>query len=247
MSKKILGHPDSEEVIRMLTEGESVRSIEDKLKKKYPSNSSNWLSTVTLQKFRKESLNLDGKVLKDIQETAQAQRRQIEAQMQQKRLETTDAYNKKLNEIVDTKLDVGKKILELDTIIGARMEYWYNVVASGEEPAAKGDNELRKFMTQQMELMAQYKKFVEGMADKTIDHNINITVMNDQIAIIRDVIRECLSEFGPEVSMLFMEKLNYKLSKTDYSPKGLDTPEAIDIKELQDAEFQLLIGDTTDE
>lgn len=246
MSKKILNHPDKDEIVRMLTEGESVRGIEAKLKEKYPSNQSNWLSSVTLQKFRKDSLNLDGKVLKDIQEAAQSQKRQIEAQMRQRQLEASDAYRKKINELADSKLDVQRKILQLDSIIESRMEYWYNMIASGEETAAKGDNELRKYMTQQMELLAQYKKFVEGMADKTIDHNINITVMNDQIALIRDTIRECLAELGPEKAMLFMEKLNNKLKQTDYNPRELGRADPVSVEALQDAEFELLAGDTNE-
>ena len=67
MSKKILKHPDKEDIIRMLSDGESVRGIEAKLKEKYSNNKALWLSSVTLQKFRKDNLNLYGRVLKDIQ------------------------------------------------------------------------------------------------------------------------------------------------------------------------------------
>ena len=35
MSRKILKHPDKEEIISMLNDGESVRGVEAKLKKKY--------------------------------------------------------------------------------------------------------------------------------------------------------------------------------------------------------------------
>ena len=238
MSKKILNHPDKEDIIRMLTDGESVRNIEAKLKAKHPNNKSLWLSSVTLQKIRKDSLNLDGKVLKDIQEAAQIQKRQIEATIQQRQLQATDAYKKKISKIADSKLDVSRKIMELDAIIGSRMEYWYNIVASGEETAAKGDNELRKFMAQQMELLGQYKKFVEGMADKTIDHNINVTVMNDQIAIIRDTIRECMAEFGPDKAMLFMERLNKRFNSISYRPNNL-TQAPVKIEDLHDVEFEI--------
>lgn len=246
MSKKILNHPDRDDIVSKLSNGDSVRGIEAELKKKYPNNKSMWLSSVTLQKFRKDSLQLDGKVLKDIQEAAQTQKRQIEAQMRQRQLESTDAYKKKIDEIVDSKLDVSRKILQLDSIIESRIEYWYNMIAAGEETAAKGDHELRKFISQQMELLGQYKKFVEGMADKTIDHNINITVMNDQITIIRNVIRECLSEFSADKAMVFMEKLNRKLKSTSYRPNELMEPSVVDVEELQEVEVELLTGGDSD-
>ena len=146
MSKKILKHPDKEEIIGMLNDGESVRGIEANLKKKYPNNKSLWLSSVTLQKFRKDKLQLEGRVLKDLQEVGRSQKQQTEEKERQHTLETSNAYNKKLNEIVDSKLDVARKILQLDTVIESRMEYWFNAVSSGEESASKGDKELRQFM-----------------------------------------------------------------------------------------------------
>jgi len=240
MSKKILKHPDKEEIIELLNNGESVRGVEAKLKEKYPNNKNLWLSSVTLQKFRKEHLQLEGKVLKDIQEAGRTQKQILEEQVRQKQLESSDAYNRKIQEIANAKLDVARRILELDKLIETRMEYWFNAVASGEESAAKGDKELRQFMDRQMNLLAQYKKFVEGLADKTVEHNVNITVFNDQIAILRDVIRECIAEFEPEKAMLFLEKLNHRMANTNYRPQGL--PEPVKLEELHEAEFELVEG-----
>ena len=125
--------------------------------------------------------------------------------------------------------------MQLDKIMETRIEYWFNAVASGEETAAKGDKELRSFMDSMMALMAQYKKFVEGMADKTIDYNVNVTVMNEQITIIQDVMRECIAELAPDQAILFMEKLKNRLSGTSYRPKLI---EPVVLEDLQSAEFE---------
>lgn len=233
-------HPDKEEIIEMLNNGESVRGIESKLKEKYPNNKKLWLSSVTLQTFRKNKLQLEGKVLKDIQEVGRVQKQQLEEQERQQQLEASDAYNRKISEIVDSKLDVARKILQLDKVIETRMEYWYNAVASGEAVASKGDKELRQFIDRQMALLGQYKKFVEGLADKTVDYNVNVTVMNDQIDVLRDVIRECIAEFEPDVALRFMEKMKSKMSALSYRPE-LPAPQ-VDLKELQEAEFEVLDG-----
>ena len=45
-------------------------------------------------------------------------------------------------------------------------------------------------------VLGQYKKLVEGMADKTIDYNVNINVLNDQLNIIRDVIKKFKIKFS---------------------------------------------------
>ncbi len=241
-ASKVLKHPDKDEIIELLaTKGESVREIESMLRSKYPSSKHLWISSVTLQKFRKENLKLEGRVLRDIQEAGRVQKQQSEKQEKIRILESTGAYTKKINEIADSKLDVQKRILQLDRIIESRMEYWYNAIISGTETASKGDKELRQFMDRQMNLLSQYKKLVEGMADRTIDHNVNITVMNEQIGIIQDVIRECISSFSPEQAMLFMEKLNRRLNATTYRPKELQP--ALSLVELKKSEEDIIDGE----
>lgn len=233
---KILNHPDKEEIIDKLSNGESVRSMEAWLKEKYPNNRKLHISSVSLQKFRKNKLQLEGQVLKDIQEGERTKKQMLTEQERQKQLESSNAYKKKINEIVDSKLDVARRILQLDRIMEARIEYWFNAVASGEETAAKGDKELRSFMDSMMTLMGQYKKFVEGMADKTVDYNVNVTVMNEQIVAIQDVIRECIAELEPDQAILFMDRLQNKLSETSYRPKLIEPVSLEDLDDDEDIE-----------
>lgn len=240
MSKKILKHPDKEEIIKRLNEGESVRKLSAWLQEKYSTNKSLHLSTVTLQKFRKDNLQLEGRVLKDIQEAAEVQYRAVEEQQRQAALEATNAYQDKINEIADSHLDVARKILQLDSIIESRMEYWFNAIKSGEASPQHADKEMRQYMDRQMMLLQQYKKFVEGMADKTIEHNVNVTVMNEQIAVIRDVIRDVIASFDPETAMRFIEKVTAKLGPLEYSAEPAAT---VDRKLLNAVEAEVIEGD----
>lgn len=248
MSRKILKHPDKDKIIEWLNNGESVRGVEAKIKEKYPNNKRLWLTSVTLQSFRKKHLQLEGKVLQDIQEALGEQNKKIDEQRKREQLESSDAYKKKINEIVDSKLDVSKRILQLDRVIESRIEYWYNAVASGEESAAKGDKELRQFLDRQMANLAQYKKFVEGLNDKSSEYNLNITVINDQISVLRDVVRDCIAEFEPDIAAKFMEKLNNRLTNVSYRPDpSLGMRSQVKLKELQDAEFEVLLGGEIDD
>jgi len=244
VSKKILKHPDKEDIIRKLNNGESVRGVEAWLKEKYPNSKNMWVTSVTLQAFRKDKLNLEGKVLKDIQEAKQVEERQIQAQVQQQQLEATQAYQETIAEIANKQLDVHTQIAQLNTIVEKRIEHWYNMIASGEALPAKADNELRKYIEQQVNILQQYKKLVEGMADKTIDYNINVTVLNDQISLIRDAIRDTIAELGTEKAMIFMDSLNRRLAQTSYRPQGAAP---VDIKELQTIEVGLLEDGELDE
>ena len=238
MSKKILKHLDKEEIIRRLTNGESVRALETWLKEKYPNNKTMWVTSVTLQTFRKEKLNLEGKVLKDIQDVREVEHRKIEASMLQSQLEATNAYQDKISQIATTQLDVNTQIVQLNSVVESRIAHWYNMIASGEEMPGKADVELRKYIDQQVMILQQYKKLVEGMADKTVDYNVNVTVINDQISLIQNAIRDTMAELGPEQAMIFMDKLNSRLGKTYYRPTN-QIAEPVNLKELQDIEFEL--------
>jgi len=182
-------------------------------------------------------LQLKGKVLKDIQEVAVVQKRQVEEQQRHAELQATNAYQDKINEIADTHIDVSRKLLQLDKIIGDRIEYWFNAIGTGEAAPQQADKEMRQYMDRQMVMLQQYKKFVEGMADKTIEHNVNITVMNEQITAIRDVIRDVMLEFNPDTAMMFMERLNRRLTGLEYTP---EVAEEVNTKTINVIEAQVL-------
>ncbi len=226
---KVLNHPDREEIIRRLTEGESVRKIVAWLAEKYPNAKHLRLTNPTVQSFRKENLRLEGKVLQDIQEKRVVVQRAVREQQMQATLESTNAYQDKINEIADSHLDVAKRILQLDAIIGNRMEYWFNAISKGDATPQQADKEMRQYMDRQILLLQQYKKFVEGIADHTVEHTINIKIFNDQIVIFRDIIRDILSDLEPEKAIRFMDMVNRRLSIAAYDPVR---PEAVDVEAL---------------
>lgn len=226
---KILTHPDKEQIIKWMTEGVPIREIEYRINKKYWNRKELKVSVPTLQNFRKENLKLDKKVIQDIRESKSTETREKLEADRITALQETSAYQDKINAIADTHLDVAKKILQLDSIIESRMEYWYNAIKTGDANPDKADKEMRQYMDRQMLLLQQYKKFVEGMADKTIDYNVNITVLNDQIEMIKNVIKDVLRELDPETSIAFMDKFNKKLNEISYTPSA---QEKVNVKTL---------------
>lgn len=211
---KIEHHPDKNEIVSRLSSGESVRSIYKWLSGKYGKYSTHLkVSIPTIQLFRKEVLKIEGDVLKKIQDEKRKLDLQLEAQYVAQTVQGTNAYVDKINQIASSHLDVSAKMLQMDAIIGDRLEYWFNVVKAGTELPQKADYELRKYIDQQVLVLQQYRKLVEGMADKKIDYNVNITVMNEQIQSIQTVIRELIcEELGPEKAISFIDKLSNRLS-----------------------------------
>ena len=237
---KVLKHPDREEIIRRLTDGESVRKIVAWLAAKYPTAKHLRLTNPTVQAFRKEHLKLEGKVLQDIQEQRLVTNRVVKEQQRQASLESTNAYQDKINEIADSHLDVAKRILQLDAIIGNRMEYWFNAIGKGDAMPQQADKEMRQYMDRQILLLQQYKKFVEGIADHTVEHTINIKIFNDQIVIFRDVIRVILIELDSDKAIRFMDMINRRLSGIAYEPIK---PAPVDLEALNELSENVTYGE----
>ena len=208
MSKKVLNHPDKEELIRKLLEGDSVKEVEGWLREKYPRRKRLHVSYMTLQKFRAEHLNLKGDVLDDIKNRRhEIDKESIDAETKMV-IHNSSAYQQKIDQIASNKLDVSKRLLEMDSLINSRLEFYYNLLENG--GTLKEDKIFIEYINTMKGLMQDWKKYVEGVADKRVEHNININVVNEQARILKETVIEVLSEISPDLITIFVERLDVK-------------------------------------
>jgi hypothetical protein len=208
MSKKVLNHPDKEDMIKRLLGGDSVKEVERWLKEKYPRSKRLHVSYMTLQKFRADHLNLKGDVLGDIKNRrTELDKEAIEAETKMV-IHNSSAYQQKIEEIADGKLDVSKRLLELDSLINSRLEFYYNLLENG--GTLREDKIFIEYINTMKGLMQDWKKYVEGVADKRIEHNININVVSEQARILKETVIDVLGEMSPELITVFVEKLEVK-------------------------------------
>lgn len=213
---KVLRHPEKEEIIRRLRdEGESVKSVERWLKQKHPKSKRLQISYMTLQKFRKEYLDVHGQVLEDIKKAKQDRDQETRKMENQMVVNNSTSYMEKINEIADGELNVTRKLLELEKLISSRMEYYYNVLSQG--GSLKEDKVFLEYIDRYKSILQDWKKYVEGMADQRIEHNVSIKVINDQVGVVKGVIFEVLEEMNqPELIPIFIEKVNRKMARLEY-------------------------------
>lgn len=235
MQSKVLKHPDREEIIRRLTDGESIRSVVGWLKTKYKNNKKHQISIPSLQEFRKKYLALEGEVLSDIQAARQDIVAEIKQQEAKALVKSNSAYQQKINSIVNSHLDIKDQLLKLHVLIIDRIEFWYNEISEGNHSATVADKELRQYIDRLMTLFQQWSKFIDGIADHTVEHNVNINMVNDQVRSINYVIMEVLEELDPEVAMVFLQKVNRKLNELGYHYSD----QGVSAKELQAIEAEL--------
>lgn len=235
---KLERHPDKEEIIARLCSGESLAGVYNWLRGKYGNHRNSarlCLSQPTLQIYRQEVLKLEGQVLLDLQAQKRADDNHFEQQVEARAVHLTSAYKETINKVASAQLDVSTRILQLDAIVGERIESWFNMIKSGEEVPRNADTDLRKYIDQEIVLLQQWRKLVEGMADRKVDYNVNITVMNDQIQTIQSVIRDLVCEkMGPEQALEFIEELNNRLTSPT-QPKALPG-------KVEDVGFKVLNG-----
>ena len=215
---KIIRHPDKEEIIKMLLNGDSVKQIEAWLKKKYPRSKRHHISYMTLQKFRAEHLNIKGDLLEDLK-TKKKSDELISVNADVKlAVASSSEYQKKIDEIVSNEMDVARKLLEMEKLISARLEFYFNAVAKG--GSIHNDRVFIEYLNTMRTVMQDWKKYVEGFADKKVEHNVNVNVINDQLKVVKEVVLEILKDMDPSLVLIFMDRLNKKMSGLKY-----DSPE----------------------
>jgi len=227
MSKKILNHPDKEELIKKLLEGDSVKQVESWLKDKYPRTRRLHVSYMTLQKFRGEHLNLKGEVLDDIKNRrTEVDKAATEAEARMI-IKASSSYQQKIDEIATSELDVAKRLLEMDSLINSRIEYYYNLLQEG--GSLREDKIFIEYINTMKTLMQDWKKYIEGVADKKIEHNININVVNEQARILKEAVLETLQELSPELVSIFIDRLDVKMDELDGTETNHIRGEIIDV------------------
>lgn len=230
---KVLNHPDKEEIVKKLLNGESVKEVAAWLKRKHSKKKRLHVSYMTLQTFRKDHLHLDGEVLEDIKEARRVQLSEAKDIEIKEKLSSSSAYQDKLNQIVSDKLDSNRKLLEMISLVSSRMEVYFNALQNS--PNLKADKMFIELLNTQRGLVQDWKRYVEGAADKRIEHNVNINVINEQVTVLKNIVFEVLQELEPALVPLFIEKINSRLSQIQYGSPQYDAYQ-LEMAEIIDAE-----------
>lgn len=213
---KILRHPSKEEIIKKLLNGESVKEVEKWLKKKHPKSKRLQISYMTLQKFRKEHLHLEGEVLENIKQARSEKDIDTKALEARAIIAGSSSYQEKINEIASNELDANRRLMELMTLIAARMEYYFNMLNTGIGGNIKQDKVFIDLINTQRGLLQDYFKYVEGVADKKIEHNINVNVINEQVTILKNIVYEVLQNMDPNLIPIFVDKINQRMGGLEH-------------------------------
>lgn len=235
--KKIIDHPDKDEIISKLVIGQSTKDIHDWLAAKYTNVSEIKfvISEKSLKSFKENYLDIYTMVQEDLIKTKSAIANNTEQNLELS-VKNNTAYKNVMIETANKQLDVKATIAHLAASIETRFSQVFDEIQ--EDPRninTKVDRLLIDYAEVFGNLLDKCYKFNEAPHDQIIQHNVTLQVVDQHIAVFYDVIKKILSQVDLETSMYFMEEFNKEMSKLKVPEK-----EAAPNIDMQLAEAKLL-------
>jgi hypothetical protein len=235
--KKILDHPDKDEIIAKLIIGQSTKDVHDWLEAKYTnvSESKFIIAEKSLKSFQENYLDIYNLIQEDLAKTKTAIKSSTEDQLELA-VKNNTAYKNIMLQTATKQLDVRTSVANLCHAVETRLAQVFDEIQ--EDPRninTKVDRLLIDYTEVLGNILEKYYKFTEAPADQIIQHNVTLQVVDQHITVFHDVIKEVLSQMDLETSMYFMEVFNEKMSKLKAPEK--DAAPNID---MQLAEAKLL-------
>ena len=234
--KKILDHPDKDEIIAKLIMDISPKDINEWLADKYKnvSEAKFVIAEKPLKTFKDNYLDVYNLIQEDISKTKQAITTSTEDQLDLA-VKSNPTYNKMLVSLANKEIDIRQMVAKLCLAIETRLGQVFDEIQ--EDPRninSRIDRVLIDYAEVLGGLLEKYYKFTEA-PDLTVQHNVTLQVVDQHILVFHDAIREVLAQMDLESSMLFMELFHEKMAKL----KPL-TPDSIPNTDVRLAEVKLL-------
>lgn len=214
--KKILDHPDKDEIIAKLVLDISPKDINEWLAGKYTnvSESKFVIAEKSIKTFKESYLDVYSLIQEDIMKTKQAVATSTEEQLELS-VKNNPTYRSKMLELAGKEIDIRQMAAQLCVAIETRMAQVFDEIQ--EDPRninTKVDRLLIDYAEVFGNILEKYYKFTEAPTDaQFIQNNVTLQFMDQHILVFQEAIREVLSEMDLESSMLFMERLSEKMAK----------------------------------
>jgi hypothetical protein len=213
--KKILEHPDKDEIIAKLVLDYPAKDIHDWLANKYTnvSEAKFVVAEKSIKVFKENYLDVYSMIREDMLKTKEALATSTEDQLILS-VKDNPTYKKMMVGLAGKEIDIRSMVANLCIAIETRLGQVFDEIQ--EDPRninSRIDRVLIEYGELLGGLLEKYYKFTENPADLVIQHNVTLQAVDQHISVFHDVIRDVLSQLDLESSMLFMELFNEKMAK----------------------------------
>jgi hypothetical protein len=219
----ISGHPDVEEINRMLNVGNKPEEVSNWLKSKYK-NKRYWASPASLQNYRKNVLNLDKAELAKRRVALQAEGKTQSAnglalhQSTTELIETKDALKSEMQMMVDNIKTVQATLLERLSLAKS------GAVDDMGQPIFKRSNDemIERYLARYESIISTYIKLSKDLVAPEAGGQTNITITTAEIQkyadAFRGVLQRVVTKFAPELLPEAFRDLEAEIAKINGQP-----------------------------
>jgi len=212
--KKILDHPDKDEIISKLLIGIDAKGVCEWLDVKYNTlNDKKFLLNETsLKKFQNEYLDIYTLIQEDLSRTKAAVSNGTTDELMLS-VQNNQMYKSIMIENATNELDIKKMLANSAIAIETRLGQIYDMIQSDPTTLnSKVDRVLIEYIKVFGDLLDKYHKIIEAPAAVAVTHNVNVQV-SEHIMVFYDIIKEILAKMDTEASLYFMDRFQETMSK----------------------------------
>lgn len=226
--KKILEHPDKDEIISKLIIGQSPKDIHETLAIKYSNvgDAKFVIPEKSLKSFQENYLDLYNMIKTDLANTKQAMTLSAEDELALT-LQENPTYKSKMMELASNEIDIKKMLANMIVAVETRVINYFD--AGQENPRdlnSRNDRVMIELMDTLGTNLERFQKLILGAPDQIIQHNVTVQHIDQHVQILQEAIRETLQAMDVETSLRFMEIFNEKIGKIKLPSDKQDDPDA---------------------
>jgi hypothetical protein len=213
--KKIIEHPDKDEIISKSVIGVSPKDIHDWLEEKYSnvSEAKFVIAEKSIKSFQENYLDLYSLIKEDIGKTEKALATSTEDQLELS-IQQNPTYRSKMMELASEKIDIRQIMAHLVASLETRYAQIFDEIQCDPRNInTRVERMLKEYGELLGNLLDKYYKFTEQQPDQIIQHNVNVQMTDQYIGVFHDVIKKVLSKMDIESSLYFMEVYNEEIEK----------------------------------
>lgn len=222
--KKILEHPDKDEIIAKLVLDVSPKDINEWLAGKYTnvSEAKFVIAEKSIKTFKDSYLDIYSLIQEDMLKTKQAVAASTEEQLELS-VRNNPTYRSKMLELAGKEIDIRQIAARLCVAIETRLAQVFDEIQ--EDPRninTKVDRLLIDYAEVFGNILEKYYKFTEAPTEaQFIQNNVTLQFMDQHILVLQEAIREVLAEIDLESSMLLIERIQTKMAKLKLPEKDI--------------------------
>lgn len=225
--KKILDHPDKDEIIAKLVSGGSPKDVHDWLKATYTNVSETKfvVAEKSLKSFQENYLDVYELIREDLEKTKTSIATNTEDQLELS-IKSNPTYKNIMLKTANSELDIRQIVVNLAIAIETRLAQVFDEIQ--EDPRninTRVDRLLIDYAEVFGNILEKYYKFTELPTNQIVQHNVTLQVVDQHISAFHDVIKEVLSQMDLETSFYFMEVFNEKMAKLKPTEKDVPNTE----------------------